>query len=147
MVACTWAASETSQAANAARAPAPVSSSVTWRPVSSLTSATTTAAPSLVNSRAAAAPWPLPAPVMTATLPSSFPMNASFRTHAGRLRPPMASTALPDSCRTWPARRCRTALACEVLPRSGRYPADLALRGPAGAALRPSGSLLCALPG
>ena len=82
-MACTWVASDTSHNANAACAPAPVSSAVTCFPVSSLTSATTTAAPSLANRRAAAAPWPLPAPVMTATRPSSFPMYRALpRTRA-----------------------------------------------------------------
>jgi len=64
-----WAASETSHSVNAACAPAAVSSPVTCSPVSAFTSATTTAAPSLPNRRAAAAPWPLPAPVMTASRP------------------------------------------------------------------------------
>src|SRR5206468_324195 len=53
--------------------PAAVIPPATARPPSSTASATTTAAPSSAKSRAAIAPMPLPAPVMTATFPSNLP--------------------------------------------------------------------------
>src|SRR4051812_41526547 len=43
-------------------------------PSSSSTSVMTTCAPSAANSCASAAPWPRAPPVISATLPSSFPM-------------------------------------------------------------------------
>src|ERR1700687_3715356 len=58
--------------------PARWTSSTTFRPDASLTSATTTFAPSPANSNADSRPMPLPAPVITATLSASLPMSPSF---------------------------------------------------------------------
>ena len=73
-IAFTSAACETS--ARTAIASWPISAAAdSWCP---LTSAQTTLAPSAANSSAEARPMPDPAPVTTATLPSSFPMTLRF---------------------------------------------------------------------
>src|SRR5436190_22354884 len=48
-------------------------------PARSSTSLTTTCAPSAANNSAAARPMPLPAPVISATLPSSLPVILAFQ--------------------------------------------------------------------
>src|SRR5438552_16454469 len=70
--------SETSACTNRAFPPAAPISSATPRPAASLTSATTTRAPSRANRSADSRPMPPPAPVMTATLSSSLPISASL---------------------------------------------------------------------
>src|SRR5215472_15188730 len=70
---------------SAARLTPPISSATRDRPSGSM-SVSTTRAPSAANRRAIAAPMPLPAPVTTATLPSSFtakpPLASSDQGHA-----------------------------------------------------------------
>src|SRR5512142_2789084 len=75
IIASTSRASDTSAWTNSALPPAFSISATVSRPAASLTSATTTFAPSRANRRADSRPMPLPAPVMTATLPESLPMS------------------------------------------------------------------------
>src|SRR5262245_18045483 len=52
--------------------------SSTCLPSASSTSPNTTLAPSRTNRSASAAPWPRAPPLISATLPSSFPMSSSL---------------------------------------------------------------------
>src|SRR5674476_1460716 len=76
-MASTCASSDTSTVTAVAAPPAATISVVTDSALSGTTSATTTLAPSVAKRIAATRPMPLPAPVITATLPSSRPIDAS----------------------------------------------------------------------
>ena len=71
IMACTCAACATSTDTNAASPPLERMASTVARPASSTASATTTLAPSAANSSAPTRPSPPPAPVISATFPSS----------------------------------------------------------------------------
>src|SRR5215212_3701878 len=74
---CACSSSVTSHSTESARPPSPFIRSTRSSSRSSRRAATTTGAPSAAKASAVASPMPLDAPVMTATLPSSFVMLAS----------------------------------------------------------------------